>query len=88
MSDEILSVYVSSNILAGSDTTAVVLRAIVYYITKTDGVLARLVRELDESRVEYPVSYKAAKSLGYLDAVIREAMCIHCCKYRPRACCT
>lgn len=74
---EILGGYVASNFFAGSDTTAVVMRAILYYTIRTPGVLAKLRRELDNSGTTYPVPYKTAQHLPYLSATIREAMRIH-----------
>jgi cytochrome P450 len=73
----ILAGYVATNLLAGSDTTAVVMRSVLYYVLKTPGVLQRLRDELDNSGTEYPVPFKTAQRLPYLDAVIREAMRIH-----------
>ena len=62
---------------AGSDTTAVTLRAIVYYVLKNAHVHRKLQRELDTSNLAVPVSYKAAQSLPYLGAVIEEAIRMH-----------
>jgi cytochrome P450 len=73
----VLAGYVATNLLAGSDTTAVVMRSVLYYVLKTPGVLQRLRDELDMSGTEYPVPFKTAQKLPYLDAVIREAMRIH-----------
>jgi cytochrome P450 len=75
--DQVLVGYVGTNIIAGSDTTAVVLRSILYYTLKTPGVLQRIREELHDSGTEYPVPYQTATALPYLDAVIREAMRIH-----------
>jgi len=65
------------NIIAGSDTTATLLRAIVYYVLKNPRVHRKLQRELDDAGLNDPVSYAAASKLPYLDAVIREAWRIH-----------
>lgn len=72
-----LSSYVASNFLAGSDTTAVTLRSIIYYTLKTPGVLQTLRRELDERVQEYPVSWKTSQTLPYLDAIIKEGLRMH-----------
>jgi cytochrome P450 len=74
---QILSGYVATNFFAGSDTTAVVMRSILYYTIRTPGVLKKLRDELDASGTKYPVPYKTAQHLPYLDAIIREAMRIH-----------
>ncbi|TID14100.1 pisatin demethylase / cytochrome P450 monooxygenase [Venturia nashicola] len=77
VSNEVLGQYVATNFLAGSDTTAVVMRTILYYTIRTPGVLAKVREELDNSGTTYPVPYKTAQHLPYLDALIREAMRIH-----------
>jgi cytochrome P450 len=61
------------NILAGSDTTASLLRSIVYHVLKNPNVHRKLQRELDEAELQIPVSYSAASKLPYLSAVIRES---------------
>ncbi|KAE9991893.1 hypothetical protein EG327_010680 [Venturia inaequalis] len=77
VTNQILGNYVATNFIAGSDTTAIVLRAILYYAIRTPGVLAKLREELDSSGTTYPVPYKIAQHLPYLDATIREAMRMH-----------
>lgn len=77
VTNQILAGYVSTNFLAGSDTTAIIMRSILYYTIKTPGVLRKLREELDNSGTAYPVPYKTAQHLPYLDAIIREAMRIH-----------
>jgi Cytochrome P450 len=77
VTNQILAGYVSTNFFAGSDTTAVVMRSILYYTIRTPGVLEKLRHELDNSGTAYPVPYKTAQHLPYLDALIREAMRIH-----------
>lgn len=77
VTDGNLAMYVATNFLAGSDTTAVTLRSIIYYTLRTPGVLQKLRRELDEHAVEYPVSWKTSQTLPYLDAIVKEAMRMH-----------
>lgn len=62
---------------AGSDTTAITLRAIVYYVLKNPHVHRKLHLELDAANLPMRISYKAAQSLPYLGAVIEEAMRTH-----------
>ncbi|TVY88026.1 Cytochrome P450 monooxygenase [Lachnellula willkommii] len=60
------------NIVAGADTTASLLRAVVYHILKNPKVHKRLLAELDNANLATPVTYAAATALPYFDAVIRE----------------
>ena len=63
--------------LAGADTTAITIRAIVYYVLKNPIVYQRLRQELDSARLSHPISYDTTQTLSYLAAVIQEAMRIH-----------
>lgn len=65
------------NVLAGGDTTAATMRAIVYYLAKAPEAYARLITELDEAKLSLPAQWKDIKALPYLDAVIREAVRIN-----------
>ena len=65
------------NMMAGSDTTAITLRAAFYYILKQPRIIKKLQAELDAARLTLPISYKATQSLPYLDAVVREACRVH-----------
>lgn len=74
--------YTVSNMNAGSDTTAISLRAILYYTLKSPRVAAKLSHELntayEEKRITLPVSWKQSQEeLPYLDAVIKEALRLH-----------
>jgi cytochrome P450 len=74
--------YTVSNMNAGSDTTAISLRAILYYTLKSPRVMAKLYEELttayQECRISLPVSWKQSQEeLPYLDAVIKEAFRLH-----------
>lgn len=74
--------YTISNMNAGSDTTAISLRAILYYTIKSPRVMAKLNEELTtahrEHRISLPVSWKQSQEeLPYLDAVIKEALRLH-----------
>ena len=73
--------YTISNMNAGSDTTAISLRAILYYTLKHPRVLEKLQQELNEAfnsgQISNPVSWKQSQELSYLDAVIKEAMRLH-----------
>ncbi|OQE00243.1 hypothetical protein PENVUL_c055G03586 [Penicillium vulpinum] len=74
--------YTISNINAGSDTTAISLRAILYYTLKNPQASLKLHQELttalEENRISLPVSWKQSQEqLPYLDAVIKEALRLH-----------
>ncbi|KGO65675.1 Cytochrome P450 [Penicillium italicum] len=74
--------YTVSNMNAGSDTTAISLRAILYYTLKNPQASMKLHQELTvalkEKRITLPVSWKQSQEqLPYLDAVIKEALRLH-----------
>lgn len=73
--------WTTSNITAGSDTTAIVMRSILYNLFQHPKTLARLLDELKtaskEGRVSNPVTWKEARDLPYLDACIKEGGRIH-----------
>ncbi|KAK8216419.1 cytochrome P450 [Phyllosticta capitalensis] len=71
----------SSNIFAGSDTTAISTRAIIYYVLKNPEVKRKLVAEIDDfrrqGRLSDPVTLAEADSMPYLQAVMYEALRMH-----------
>jgi cytochrome P450 len=74
--------YTISNMNAGSDTTAISLRAVLYYTLKDPQAASKLQNELDtalrEKRITLPVSWRQSQEqLPYLDAVIKEALRLH-----------
>ncbi|KAK5046898.1 hypothetical protein LTR84_007252 [Exophiala bonariae] len=73
--------HLSNNILAGSDTTAISLRACFYYLMKTPRAYEALVAEIDgaDSRglLSSFVTYDECLRLPYLQAVMKEAMRMH-----------
>jgi cytochrome P450 len=73
-----VNAWATSNITAGSDTTAILLRTIFYNLLKYPETMRALRREL-ESRADLDrlVTWKQAITLPYLDAVIKEAGRIH-----------
>ena len=64
-----------SNIQAGSDTTAIMLRAVLYFLIKhpasLDKLLSELARARKASRLSEVVTWEEARALPYLDACIR-----------------
>ncbi|KAK3369969.1 cytochrome P450 [Podospora didyma] len=76
-----VTAWTTSNVLAGSDTTAIMLRAIIYFLLKSPRSLQKLLAELDEARRENRLSeivtWKESRSLPYLDACVKEAGRLH-----------
>ena len=68
----------SSNITAGSDTTSISMRAIIYYLLRNPEYKERLVDEIDsfraQGKISDPVSYAESNGMPYLQAVIYEAL--------------
>ncbi|PMD29718.1 cytochrome P450 [Hyaloscypha variabilis F] len=73
--------HLSNNLLAGSDTTAISLRAILYYLVKTPTSYKRLQEEIDAAdragKLSEFVSYGESLELEYLQVVMKEAMRVH-----------
>ena len=66
---------------AGSDTTAIALRAVVYFLLQNPTKLEKLRSEIAEmeavGQLSNPVTYKEAIAMPYLQAVLKEAMRLH-----------
>lgn len=79
--DWFLTAWTASNVLAGSDTTAIMFRAIIYYLLKNPSSRQKLEAELaqarKENRLSRIVTWKESRELPYLDACIKEAGRIH-----------
>ncbi|KAK1842043.1 cytochrome p450 pisatin [Colletotrichum chrysophilum] len=71
----------STNVGAGSDTTAISLSAIMYYLCRNPGTLEKLRKELDnaeaEGSISNPITFREAQALPYLQAVIKESLRLH-----------
>ena len=75
--DQVIS-YMNNNVVAGSDTTAISLRSIVYYVLKNKVVHEKLLAEVDSMKDGFePVSWKQSQNRPYLDAVIKETFRMH-----------
>ncbi|EMC93694.1 hypothetical protein BAUCODRAFT_76509 [Baudoinia panamericana UAMH 10762] len=74
-------VALSTNVFAGSDTTAIALRAILYFLMKNPDKMQKLQAEIDAADkaglLSNPISDKEARNLPYLLAVEKEAMRLH-----------
>ncbi|KAB8342796.1 hypothetical protein FH972_022394 [Carpinus fangiana] len=71
----------TSNIFAGSDTTATSMRAVIYYLLKHPQYKQKLVSEIDAARkdgsISDPIKMAEADKLPYLQAVIWEGLRKH-----------
>ncbi|KAI0010209.1 cytochrome P450 [Xylariaceae sp. FL0662B] len=70
----------SSNMVAGSDTTAISISATLYYMLKHPRVFRKLRDEVDglEKPSDWaPITFLEAQSMPYLQAVIKEALRLH-----------
>ncbi|KAK5991688.1 Pisatin demethylase [Cladobotryum mycophilum] len=71
-----------SNIVAGSDTTAISLSAILYYLIRNPIIMAKLREEVDDCVADGRfagdhLSFKDSLDLPYLQAAIKEALRLH-----------
>ncbi|ESU15399.1 hypothetical protein FGSG_13459 [Fusarium graminearum PH-1] len=75
-------VHLSANVFAGSDTTAIALRAVIYFLIKNPDKMTNVVQEIDAAdkngNLSDLISYKESTShLIYTKAAIKEAMRLH-----------
>jgi cytochrome P450 len=77
VNDSYVWCYAITNVVAGSDTIAIPLRSILYYVLSSKDIYKKLMLELVKSNFILPVSWKSAQQLPYLDAVVKEALRIH-----------
>ncbi len=71
-----------SNIIAGSDTTAVTLSGILYYLLKYPETLVKLREEIqrlgEEEKCSTPnITFAESQAMPYLQAVVKEGMRLH-----------
>lgn len=70
-----------SNIIAGSDTTAITLNAALYHIYTIPEVLGKLRDEIgkgsQDGSISDPVTFDESQKMPYLQAIISEALRIH-----------
>ncbi|KAI9654954.1 MAG: hypothetical protein M1821_005707 [Bathelium mastoideum] len=71
----------TTNLIAGSDSTAIGLRAILYFLCRNPNVYNKLQKEIDDAfdagRLSSPVRYADSSKLEYLNAVVTEALRVH-----------
>ncbi|KAK5946461.1 hypothetical protein PMZ80_000604 [Knufia obscura] len=69
------------NIFAGSDTTAISLRSMFYYLINDPNCMRRLVEEVDEmnraGKLSKIVTFAESSDMPYLQACLKEAMRMH-----------
>ncbi|KAH7137812.1 cytochrome P450 [Dactylonectria macrodidyma] len=75
-------VHLSTNVFAGSDTTAIALRATLYHLLKNPVKLQKLVKEIDDAAagglLSSPISFRESTThLPYMQAVLKEGLRIH-----------
>jgi cytochrome P450 len=81
MDDTRLLLHSSTNIFAGSDTTAISMRSIFYYLCRTPSAHKKLLAEIDqadqEGRLSDPVTFAEVQELKYVQAVVKEGLRMH-----------
>ncbi|KAJ0416229.1 cytochrome P450 [Aspergillus carlsbadensis] len=81
LSDREVLNHLSNNLLAGSDTTAISLRAVFYYLLQHPSVYRNLVDEImaadRKGKLSEYITYGECVQLPYLQAVMKEAMRLH-----------
>jgi len=82
MSTKDIVAHTSATVAAGADTTAIALRAIIYYLCRNPNAMTKAVSEIDDADrrgvLGQSISYKEATNhLPYLTAAIKEAMRLH-----------
>ncbi|KAL0765072.1 hypothetical protein CaCOL14_012331 [Colletotrichum acutatum] len=73
--------HLMGNLLAGSDTTGIALRALFYYVLRDKRVYDILQKEIDEAQAKGELSpvvtFGESQKLEYLQACIKESMRMH-----------
>ncbi|ESZ90950.1 cytochrome P450-like protein [Sclerotinia borealis F-4128] len=85
MTDELVMTMAVSMAFAGSETTAISLSAVFYYLLKNERCMEKLMQEIDgkaqegyfEDEEKGLVSWTESQGLPYLDACIKEAFRLH-----------
>jgi len=80
--DRQVTSYSVTNVFAGSDTTAISLRSVIYHLLKNPEKLRKTVEEIDgvvqgRDCWQRPVTFAEANTMTYLQAVLKEAMRVH-----------
>ncbi|PHH87670.1 hypothetical protein CDD83_8550 [Cordyceps sp. RAO-2017] len=76
--EQLVFSYTVNVLLAGADTSAIAIRAVMYFVLCNRRVWDRLSEELLATDWEGPVApFSTARALPYLEAVVRESMRLH-----------
>ena len=71
----------TTNVFAGSDTTAISLRSIIYYLLKTPECKKKLIEEIDgrkrQGKLSDPVKLEETAEMPYLQSCMYEALRLH-----------
>ncbi|KLU82892.1 hypothetical protein MAPG_01960 [Magnaporthiopsis poae ATCC 64411] len=80
LTDVNIAINTMTNLSGGGDPIAAVQNAIIAHLLRNPAALARLREELRAANLSHPPSYREIHDparLPYLDAVVREGLCIH-----------
>ncbi|GAB7362699.1 hypothetical protein MBLNU230_g3006t2 [Neophaeotheca triangularis] len=81
MSTKDIIVNLSAAVFAGSDTTSIALRSMIYFLCKNPHCMEKLVTEIDGAdaagNLSTPITYRQAAALPYLNGVMKEAIRVH-----------
>lgn len=74
--------YCVTNVFAGSDTTAISLRSVLYHLLKDDRTMKKVLDDINEvvgtrDCFVSPITFTEASKMIYLQAVLKEAMRMH-----------
>ena len=76
-----LTAWTTSNVTAGSDTTAILFRTIFHNLLTHPKCMSRLMEELDaaaaKGALSNPATWRETRELPYLDAVVKESGRVH-----------
>ena len=72
--DTVVMLYILNNIVAGSDTVATAVNAVLNFTLRNPRVYKKLMEEISSISIEQSMHYKELRRLPYLTAVISESM--------------
>lgn len=75
--DQNIMISASANVGAGSDTTAISLSSVLFYLYRSSRCLEKLREELKSSGIGNHSTFREIQALPYLQAVVKEALRMH-----------